>query len=160
MDEFLLFGLSVALGFCAWGYVCFHYVWPTINQRSLASAARPILVLHLFRFVGLSFLVTGVVGPTLPRAFATPGAFGDLFAVVLAWLALFLLRRPGGVAALWAFNLWGAVDLLFAFYGGLFWAGLSSVRAGRLFLYSNDLCPAALVHARHAFRSSHETEDC
>ena len=41
-----------------------------------------------------------------------------------------------------------------------FWAGLSSLRAGRLFLYSNDLCPAALVYACDAFRSSHETEDC
>jgi len=56
----------------------------------------------------------------LPRAFAAPGAFGDLFAVVLAWVALILLRRPAGYAALWLFNLWGAGDLLFAFYQGLF----------------------------------------
>jgi hypothetical protein len=148
MDEFLLFGLSVALGFCAWGYVCFHYVWPTINHRSLVSAARPILVLHLFRFVGLSFLVTGVVGPTLPRAFATPGAFGDLFAVVLAWLALFLLRRPGGVAALWAFNLWGAADLLFAFYGGLFGPDFHPSALGATFYIPTIYVPLLLcTHA-------------
>ena len=35
-------------------------------------------------------------------------------------VALMLLRRPAGYAALWLFNLWGAGDLLFAFYQGLF----------------------------------------
>lgn len=37
----------------------------------------------------------------------------------LAWLALALGRRPGSRAALWAFNLWGTADLLFAFYQGI-----------------------------------------
>ena len=148
MDEFLLFGLSVALSFCAWGYVCLHYVWPKLNHLSLASAARPILVLHLFRFVGLSFLFIGVVGPTLPRAFAIPGAFGDLLAVVLAWLALFLLRRRGGVAALWVFNLWGAADLLFAFYGGLFGQDFHPSALGAAFYIPTIYVPLLLcTHA-------------
>jgi len=37
----------------------------------------------------------------------------------LAWLALALGRCPGSRAALWAFNLWGTADLLFAFYQGI-----------------------------------------
>jgi hypothetical protein len=119
MTDLMIFGMSVAFSFVAWGAVCSRYIWPFVRSRSLPDAATPLLYLNVFRFVGASFLVPGVAG-SLPRAFAAPGAFGDLFAVVLAWVALILLRRPAGYAALWLFNLWGAGDLLFAFYQGLF----------------------------------------
>ena len=36
------------------------------------------MILHSFRFVGLSFLIPGVVSPDLPVAFAAPAAYGDL----------------------------------------------------------------------------------
>ncbi len=120
MNEFILFGVSVALGSVAWGYVCMRYVWPWVRQVGLEPAARAILSLHLFRFMGASFLLPGVAGQTLPKVFSNPAAYGDLLAVVLAWSALLLLRRPGGILILWVFNVWGAVDLLYAFYQGVF----------------------------------------
>ena len=40
------------------------------------------------RFVGLSFLIPGVVSPSLSAAFAIPAAYGDLVAAVLAVLAI------------------------------------------------------------------------
>jgi hypothetical protein len=52
--------------------------------------------LHSFRFVGLAFLVKGVVSPELPAAFAVPAAYGDLIAAVLALLALAALRSGFG----------------------------------------------------------------
>jgi hypothetical protein len=119
MTERLLFGSSVVLSFLAWGVVCLAYVWPHLRTLELHDAARPILFLHVFRFVGAGFLIPGVVGPELPSAFAAPAAYGDLGAMGLAWLALALGRRPGSRVALWVFNLWGAVDLLFAFYQGI-----------------------------------------
>jgi len=83
----------------------------------------------------------------LPRAFAAPGAFGDLFAVVLAWVALILLRRPAGYAALWLFNLWGAGDLLFAFYQGLFDADFHPSALGATFYIPTVYVPLLLcVH--------------
>lgn len=120
MADFILFGISVALSFAAWGAVCYRYIWPLIRIKALADAARPLLYFHLFRFVGASFLIAGVAGEGLPRAFAAPGAYGDLTAVALAWIALVLLRTGAAPASLWAFNLWGSVDLLFAFYQGIF----------------------------------------
>src|SRR5262245_33082240 len=48
------------------------------------DALRPLLVLHAFRFIGLSFLVPGVVSPDLPLAFARDAAFGDIVAAILA----------------------------------------------------------------------------
>lgn len=119
MTEFLLFGVSVALSFVAWATVCRGYLWPHIRALELPEASRPILFLHVFRFVGAAFLIPGIVGPALSSGFAAPAAYGDLVAVCLAWLALALGRRPGSRVALWVFNVWGTADLLFAFYQGL-----------------------------------------
>ena len=66
----LLFGTSVAFGFVAWAVVTAVYIWPKMQTRSRIDALRPLLVLHAFRFIGLSFLVPGVVSPNLPLAFA------------------------------------------------------------------------------------------
>jgi hypothetical protein len=80
-----------------------------------------LLVPHTFRFIGLSFLVPGVVSPSLPSAFAVPAAYGDLVAAVLAVAAT--LAITGGVSwaivLVWLFNVWGAADLLHAVYQGL-----------------------------------------
>ncbi len=67
---------------------------------------RPLLILHSFRFIGLAFLVPGVVSPDLPAAFAHPAAYGDIIAAMLALLSLLLLPSAAGVAAVWMFSLW------------------------------------------------------
>ena len=59
----LLFGIGVAFGFVAWAVVTALYIWPELQVRSRKEALRPLLVLHGFRFIGLSFLVPGVVSP-------------------------------------------------------------------------------------------------
>src|SRR5262249_58968820 len=88
-----LFGLSVALGFVAWGIVAARYLWPYLRSQPRVDALRPLLVLHSFRFIGLAFLVPGVVAPELSAAFARPAAYRDLLAAVLALLPVATL--PG-----------------------------------------------------------------
>jgi hypothetical protein len=61
-----LFGISVAFGFIAWGIVAAQYFWPLLRAQARVDALRPLLLLHSFRFVGLAFLVKGVVAPELP----------------------------------------------------------------------------------------------
>jgi hypothetical protein len=118
MPPLALFGISVAFGFIAWGIFTAQYLWPELSRRSRAAALRPLLILHSFRFIGLSFLVPGVVAPELPAAFARPAAYGDLIAAVLALLALVTLRSRLGIPLVWLFNIWGTADLLYAFYQG------------------------------------------
>jgi hypothetical protein len=112
------FAASVAFGLLAWGAVCLNYVWPRIRELPMHAAVRPILHLHLFRYIGLAFLVPGVVGPNLQAAFAAPTAYGDLVAMALAWVALMMGSHRYSRIAVWAFSLWGSADLLFAFYRG------------------------------------------
>jgi hypothetical protein len=140
----LLFGLSIACSFLAWGVLCASYLWPRVRDLPLQRAARPILFLHVFRFVGLAFLIPGVAGPTLPSAFAMPAAFGDLTAAALAWLAIALCGRPGFVVALWVFNTWGTLDLLLAFYNGLARARIEPGMLGAAYFIPTVLVPLLL----------------
>mgnify|MGYP000944423400 CR=1 FL=1 len=103
---------AVILGLIAWTAVSRRYIWPHIRQLPLPSAAEPILYLHLFRFIGLAFIAPGVVDASLDPRWAGPAAYGDVFAGLLAGLALLLRSGPLFKPALWAFNLWGIFDLL------------------------------------------------
>ena len=118
MPALALFGTSVALGFVAWGIIAARYLWPALRDRPRDQALQPLLHLHSFRFIGLAFLVPGVVSPDLPGAYARPAAYGDLIAALLALLALAGLQSRLGIVLVWVFNLWGSADLLFAFYPG------------------------------------------
>ncbi len=62
----LIWGITVAFGFLAWGVFAAQYIWPAISKRERAEALRPILMLHGFRYVGLAVLIPGVVSPQLP----------------------------------------------------------------------------------------------
>src|SRR5215831_7787878 len=107
---------SIAFSLIAWGTVATHYFWPALRFRQRSEALRPLLILHSFRFLGLAFLVPGVVSPDLPSAFSTAAAFGDLVAAALALLSLVTLQRGPGILVAWIFNVWGSVDLVNAFY--------------------------------------------
>ena len=113
-----LFGISVAFGLAVWGVVAWHYIWPALSERTSPENLKPILLLHAFRFLGLAFVVPGVVSPELSATFAQPVAYGDLITAVLALLALASLRTRGGTGVTWVFNTFGTADLLFAFYLG------------------------------------------
>src|SRR5438034_1061780 len=144
MNVQLLFGAGVAFGFIAWGVFSALYVWPQLRGRSRADALRPLLVLHGFRFAGLSFLVPGVVSPDLPMMFARDAAYGDLAAAVLALLALVASRSRLGFALTWVFNIWGTLDLLNAFYQANA-SGLSPSQFGAAYYIPTFIVPLLLI---------------
>src|SRR5262249_29915635 len=145
------FGLSALFGLVAWSLVAWHFVWPALRERPRADALRPLLLLHSFRFLGLSFLVPGVVSPDLPSAFAVPAAVGDFVAMLLALAALAALRSRFGVPLAWAFNIWGTADLLDAFVnGGL--VGLEAGHLGAAFYIPTAIVPLLLVTHVLVFR--------
>src|SRR6267154_5934878 len=117
MPSPVLFGISVAFGLAAWGAVAWHYIWPALKERP-SEHLKPILLLHGFRFLGLAFVVPGVVSPELPTTFTQPVAYGDLITAILALLALATLGTNTGTVLTWVFNTFGTADLLFAFYQG------------------------------------------
>src|SRR5215471_3403707 len=111
-----LFGISTGFSLIAWGIASALYLWPHLRGQKRPEAMRPLLLLHSFRFVGLSFLVPGVVSPDLPAAWAGHAAYGDLIAAILALLSLAGLESRLGMPLVWVFNVWGFADLRYAFY--------------------------------------------
>ena len=61
MNVGALFGLSVLLSFCAFGIVTILYMLPRLRGMDREDAIAALVVPHSFRFIGLSFLVPGVV---------------------------------------------------------------------------------------------------
>ena len=147
----LLFFASIAFSLIAWGIVTARYIWPELRHRQQAEALRPLLILHSFRFIGLAFLVPGVVSPDLPPAFAHSAAYGDLIAAALALLSLLSLSRGAGVVIAWIFNLWGTGDLLNAFYQANH-AGLAAGQLGATYFIPTVAVPLLLITHGLAFR--------
>ena len=147
----LLFFSSIAFSFLAWGILAARYIWPALRVLPRADALRPLLILHSFRFIGLAFLVPGVVSPDLPSAFAQSAAYGDLIAAILALLSLLLLPSRVGVVVAWIFNLWGSFDLLNAFYQANR-AGLLAGQLGAMYFVPTVIVPLLLITHGLAFR--------
>ena len=146
-----IFGISVLLSFVVWGLIGARYIWPPLRLRPRPEALRPLLLLHAFRFVGLAFLVPGVVSPDLPYAFARPAAYGDLAASLLALAAIATLERPPGTTLVWLFNIVGTVDLLNAFYQGNR-VGLAPGLLGAGYFLPTVVVPLLLVTHALVFR--------
>lgn len=148
-----LFGINVVLSFIVWAIVVRQYLWPALRGRSRPDGLRPILLLHSFRFVGLAFLVPGAVSPELPDGFSRPAAYGDLATAVLALLAMAALHSRPGFILVWAFNLVGSADLLFAFYNGnRTGVGLAPGLLGAAYFIPTFLVPLLLITHGLVFR--------
>jgi hypothetical protein len=125
-----------------------------ISGQSCAINRVPrhsVRVLHRFRFIGLAFLVPGVVSTELSAAFAHPAAYGDLLAAALALLALAGLQTKLGLPLVWVFNLWGTADLLYAFYQGNS-VGLVTGQLGAAFFIPTVIVPLLLITHGRLFR--------
>ena len=148
-----IFGISVLQGLVVWGLIGAHYFWPALRVKSRVEALRPLLLFHALRFVGLVFLVPGVVSPDLPDAFARPAAYGDLATSLLALAALATLGRSSGTIIVWLFNIVGTVDLLNAFYqGNRLGVGIAPGLQGAAYFISTVLVPLLLVTHALVFR--------
>jgi hypothetical protein len=90
------------------------YLIPRLHELEPSAVVLPILLLHSLRHLGLMFLAPGAVYAGIPREFATPAAYGDLLAAVLALLAIAaVLAKSRAARPLVAlFNIEGTVDLI------------------------------------------------
>jgi hypothetical protein len=149
--QFYLFFASIGFSLVAWSLVTSQYVWPRLRLLPGPVALRPILTLHSFRYIGLAFLVPGVVSHELPSTFARAAAYGDIVAATLALLSL--AAPTGGLssALVWVFNLWGTADLFDAFFQAAR-GGLLPGQLGAAYFIPTLLVPLMLITHVVAFR--------
>jgi hypothetical protein len=148
MNVRALFGLSILMSFIASIVAAKLYAWPRLRTMNRNDALVPLVAPHMFlRTIGLGFLAPGVVSPSLPANFAVPAAYGDLIAGVLAMAAALALaqRASWAIGLVWVFNLWGAGDLLNAFYQGAVHARIDPGALGAAFDIPTFVVPPLLV---------------
>lgn len=92
------------------------YLLPRLSELKPETVLIPILLLHSLRHLGLMFLAPGAVYPGMPSQFATPAAFGDLLAALLALasIAAIVMKSPLARLLVWVFNIEGTLDLMLA----------------------------------------------
>jgi hypothetical protein len=147
MNALPLFGASVLGSFASSAVAARLFVWPRLQNTDSNRGLTALVAPHMFlRFIGLSFLVPGVVSPLLPPGFAIPAAYGDFIAGALAIAATIALVKHTSWASkmVWVFNIWGTADLLFAFYRGN-QVGIHPGMLGAAFYLVTALVPALLV---------------
>ncbi len=154
MNPLAIFGASILASFVSSALAVRLFAWPRLRTMEPNRALTLLVAPHMFlRFLGLGFLVTGVVSPLLPAQFAIPAAYGDVIAGFLAIVAtLGLTRRaPWATASVWLFNIWGTADLLIGFYDGLT-SGMQPGMLGATFFLVTAIVPALLVTHTLIFR--------
>jgi hypothetical protein len=154
MSVATIFQVQVAGSVLLFALMATWYWAPRLTRLPLEAALTPLLLLHLSRVLGLTFLVPTVVDPHLPRSFAVPAAYGDLIAAALALLCIVALRTGWRFAPVvaWIFTLEGAGDLINAFVQGLR-VEMARYHLGVAWYIFTVLVPALLVsHALIAVR--------
>jgi len=114
MNSVAIFWMQLFASIFVFGVVTAWYVWPALTKLPRNSALVALLFVHVFRYVGMTELVTGMIDPTLPGEFVNSAAYGDLLEAALALLSIFALRSNWRFALplVWVANTWGFVDLL------------------------------------------------
>lgn len=109
-----VFWLQILTSVVVFSLIAVWYVWPYLTKLPLRSALIALLFVHVFRYVGMTELVSGMIDPRLPAEFTSSAAYGDLLEAALALLSIFTLRSNWrfAIPLVWVTNTWGFVDLL------------------------------------------------
>ena len=154
IDPRAVFGISILMSLLSSIAIATLVVWPWLRVMSTNDALVRLVAPHMFlRFIGLSFIVPGVVSPHLPSALAIPAAWGDFVAGVLAIIATIGVARHAvwAIAAVWLFNIEGVADFLFAYIQGAR-SQLHPGDLGATFFIVTAIVPPLLVTHALVFR--------
>jgi hypothetical protein len=116
----LLLGVFIAVPIL--GFVTAYLISASFRAFTESISLRLIVGSHLWRFVGLGFVIGWLKG-ALPAGFAIPEGFGDIIAAAGA-LALLPKLRKGTASRGWllAWNTFGFIDLVSAIVMGVLYS--------------------------------------
>lgn len=109
-----VFAVQVVLSTAAWCMIAWRFVIPALKGRRREDALAILITPQMFRHIGMTMLVPGVVATALPAEFSNSVAYGDLATAVLALLSFAALKAKWSWALwlVWLMNGVGTVDLV------------------------------------------------
>jgi hypothetical protein len=97
MNPRAAFGLSTLMNLLSSIVLAALFARPFLRNINTEQALIWLVAPHMVRFIGLSFLVPGVVSGSLPKAWAIPAAYGDFVAAMSPQDCVGLIKLCGGV---------------------------------------------------------------
>lgn len=114
MDDYTYLAIQFSMAVSVYLMIYRTYLKPWFQAQDFAGAVMPLLMLHVFRYLGLALLVTGQVDAAVPRYALSIMAYGDLASGVCALICVMAIAaRSRFVVPLVAlFSLVGVADLI------------------------------------------------
>ena len=123
----IIITINLVLGTVLAWLIAKWYILPNVRRWNPKQILLPILLLEASRYVGMTFLASGVILKGMPEAFAYPAAYGDLVTSLLAFASLYAVVH--GLRAtrllLWTLTIVGTIDL----FGAIIMATISGAPA-------------------------------
>lgn len=116
MQTQIIFVVQLSLSLIGFGALAWWKLNPLLRTLGREEVLFWLISPHIFRHIGLSFLVPNLNAGPLPDYFSLTTAYGDLVAGLLALVSLVALRLQWKLrlVLVWVFNTWGLVDLVLA----------------------------------------------
>jgi hypothetical protein len=114
VEPLTIFGTQLVFSILVWSLLAKWFAIPKLSLVKWETAVLILIIPHMFRHIGLSFLVPGIPVEPLPNLFALPTAYGDFISAILAIITMIAIRnhRSFAVPLIWVFNTFGTLDLL------------------------------------------------
>lgn len=146
MTRFFLLASQMLIDYMALGLISAIYVYPRLMRAPLLDALTAMAFVHVFRFLGASYLNPGLSGLNPASSWALCTGFGDLTVSVLAVAAIVSMRikAPWCIALVWVLNIVGFADTVAAQSGAMLlhlWTSLTGVG----WLISITVVPGLLI---------------
>lgn len=108
-----LLPITFVFGSISWRFLLATLYFPSFKYLSTVNLMKPLIAVHLFRYISWSLLVPGLTtaGQILPQSHIYRLAAGDITCSVLAMLTLFLMHKKSKYKY-WAAGLLTVVGLL------------------------------------------------
>ncbi len=98
MSNTLIQIIQTVMAISAYVLLFRNYLQPWFKTKEFGEAVLPLLILHIFRYLGLCLLVPGQIDLSVPRGALQLMAFGDLAAGVCALLAAIAVSAKSKLA--------------------------------------------------------------
>ncbi len=92
MNNWVILAVQFSMSLIAYSLIFFWYVQPRVSKMPFEQALLPMLLVNVFRFAGLTLLVSGQASTSIPVEALAEAAYGDLISAILALVAVIALR--------------------------------------------------------------------
>ncbi len=133
MKNLTILALQMVMAVSAYLLIFRIYLQPWFKAQPFEQAVLPLLVLHIFRYLGLSLIVPGQIADSVPREALQMMAWSDFASGVCALLAALAVfsRSKLGTPLVALFTVVGLADLMavgpIALNAGVFQANIGTM---------------------------------